>query len=58
MTMRLELPGAGRPIQAPSRVVDNYRDRQTNLLGAGFQFLELEREARQSIQALVAGDLG
>ncbi len=57
MTMRLELPGAGGPFQAPSRVVDNYRDRQANLLGAGFQFLELEREARQSIQALVAEHL-
>ena len=57
MTMRLDLPGAGRSFQAPSRVVDNYRDRQANLMGAGFQFLELEREAQKSIQALVAGNL-
>ena len=57
VTMRLDLPGGGRPLQARSRVVDNYHDGRDNLLGAGFQFLELDRETRRSIEALVAGSL-
>jgi hypothetical protein len=33
--------------------VANYRDRQANLMGAGFQFLDLSPRARRSIEALV-----
>ena len=54
VTIRWELPGAGPQLEARSRVVDNYRDKQANLLGAGFQFLELDPLARRRIEAWVA----
>lgn len=55
MTLRLDLPGGKGPLRARSRVVDNYHDGRDNLVGAGFQFLEMDRETRRSIAAVVAG---
>lgn len=53
VTIRWQLPGAGPQLEARSRVVANYRDRQANLMGAGFQFLDLSPQARRRIEALV-----
>jgi hypothetical protein len=53
LTLRWELPGAGNQLQARSRVVDNYHDDRSNLRGAGFQFVELDADARQLIAALM-----
>ena len=54
VTIRLDLPDEGTQLQARSRVVANHRDDQANFLGAGFQFLELDADARKSIAALIA----
>lgn len=53
LTFHWELPGGGHHLKARSRVVDTYRDAQSNILGAGFQFLELDPVARRNIKSLM-----
>lgn len=55
VTIRLDLPHTRQRLEARTRVVNNYHDAQANLLGAGFQFLELDVETRRGIEALMQG---
>jgi hypothetical protein len=47
----LDLPGTGRKLHARSRVVHNCHDQQATLQGAGFQFVELDAQTREGIDA-------
>jgi hypothetical protein len=51
--VRLDLPGADAKLETRSRVINNYRDKQDHLLGAGFQFLDLDARSRGVIQAFI-----
>ena len=51
--IRLDLPGSLTKLITRSRVVDNYRDRQANLRGAGFQFLDMDTQTREGIAAYI-----
>ncbi len=51
--MRLDLPGFADKPEARSRVVNNYRDKQDQLCGAGFQFLDLDGQSRKVIEAFI-----
>jgi hypothetical protein len=53
VNIRLDLPGVGRELYARSRVVNNYRDRHAALRGAGFQFVELDTQTREGIDAFI-----
>jgi Tfp pilus assembly protein PilZ len=48
--LRLDLPGAPSKLEARSRVINNYRDLQANLKGAGFQFLDLDARTRAGLE--------
>ena len=52
--MRLDLPGLADKLDTRSRVIDNYRDGQANLKGAGFQFLDLDVRSRALIEAFIS----
>jgi Tfp pilus assembly protein PilZ len=51
--IRLDLPGSPSKLITRSRVVDNYRDRQANLRGAGFQFLDMDPQTRKGLAAYI-----
>ena len=51
--VRLDLPGFADKPEARSRVINNYRDQQDHLRGAGFQFLDLDGQARKVIDAFI-----
>jgi Tfp pilus assembly protein PilZ len=51
--IRFDLPSAPSKLTARSRVVDNYRDRQANMRGAGFQFLDMDTQTREGIAAYI-----
>ena len=51
--VRLNLPGVDAKLEARSRVINNYRDRQDHLRGAGFQFLELDAGSCRVIDACI-----
>ena len=53
LRMRLDLPGIDAKLEARSRVVNNYRDRQDHLRGAGFQFLDLDARSREVIETFI-----
>ena len=51
--VRLDLPGFADKPEAQSRVINNYRDKQDHLCGAGFQFLDLDIQSREVIEAFI-----
>ena len=51
--VRLDLPGFADKPEARSIVINNYRDKQDQLRGAGFQFLDLDVQARKVIDAFI-----
>jgi Tfp pilus assembly protein PilZ len=53
LLMSLDLPGAASKLDARSRVINNYRDGQANLRGTGFQFLDLDTQTREGIEAFI-----
>lgn len=52
--MRLDLPGVADKLDTCSRVINNYRDGEANLRGAGFQFLDLDARSRALIEAFIS----
>ena len=53
VNIRLDLPGLNSKLDARSRVVNNYHDGCANLRGAGFQFMDLDAQARKGIEAYI-----
>jgi len=53
VTIRLDLPGLKKKLDARSRVVNNYHDGYANLRGAGFQFMDMDAHARKGIDAYI-----
>jgi Tfp pilus assembly protein PilZ len=51
--VRLDLPGFADKPETRSRVINNYRDPQDHLRGAGFQFLDLDAQSRKIIEAFI-----
>jgi Tfp pilus assembly protein PilZ len=51
--IRLDLPGLKSKLDAQSRVVNNYHDGYANLRGAGFQFMDMDAQARKGIEAYI-----
>lgn len=53
VNIRLDLPGFERKLDARTRVVNNYHDGYANLRGAGFQFTDMDAQARKGIEAYI-----
>jgi len=51
--VRFDLPGIDAKLEARSRVINNYRDTQNHLRGAGFQFMDLDARSRAVIEAFI-----
>lgn len=53
VNIRLDLPGRKGKLDARSRVINNYHDGYANLRGAGFQFTDMDAQARKGIEAYI-----
>jgi uncharacterized protein (TIGR02266 family) len=51
--VRFDLPEGDRPLAVRGEVVDNYRDAQKGLRGAGIRFLDMDPDTRRQIDRCI-----
>lgn len=49
VTVKLELPGTGEKVVLTGKVVENYRNPDADIRGAGIRFLSMDEETRRTI---------